>query len=1242
MMKKLDQKVQVKRNLFYRFISYLMLVSLLLPLVVAARSAPLLPVREINAQSYLTTLAAQAPQERIAVIVQKRDMTDAAEQFVLGQGGEITRQLPFINAFAATMPAAVAQQLAQSPAVGWVSLDAPVVSQNSTLPGALVVQDDFVTAAYNGSDGSAAWQGDWTEIGESDGAAAGDVAVTSFWGGALQGVRLQGAGKGLARQVDLSAATAAQLSVSYRRKDFTQESDYVALELSRDGGASWQELTRWAGPMTDSAIASETLDISAYAAATTALRFVTAAAMSADARFYIDIVTIAFVPDIDTSTLTHHLYLPHIAGAEQSALVNAAIRPSKTEVVAEAQVNAAATCSYHCIDTNAVQSTYAKAINADDLWNVSPYTRGDGVTVAVVDSGISPHADFADYAGTSRIIERVNFTPDTLTPDDFYGHGTHVAGTIAGLGQASSQRYVGVAPEAKLVDVKVMDDWGYGTTSGVLAGLQWIYENHATYNIKVVNLSLNSRINESYHESALSAALEVLWFNKIVVVVSAGNGGKQRLYPPANDPFVITVGAADDKGTTAISDDTLPAFSAYGMTADGFFKPDIVAPGTNIVAPLSGDDNNLTWAHPDNKLPYPYTASYYKMSGTSMAAGVVSGAVALLLEDEPNLTPDQVKYRLQATAKPLSWGESCSTGAGYLDIYSAVKGNTTQSANTNLQASQLLWSGNDPVTWGSVSWNSVSWNSVSWNSVSWNSVSWNSVSWNSVSWNSSDFGSGNGNGSCTAAIRHVTLVDADTDRDLRPLFDGAVIDIDEIGTRNLSVRVDTVGTVESVKFDLNGGSWTHVDNNVNYALAGVSGGDYVPYFFADGLYTLTMNTYDADNAGGKVGAELTIQFNVSGSNRCELEGTVRSTNATTPMRFQLENNSNEALELFWLDYNGQRQSYRTLAPGRKLSQITYVSHAWLIARDWDNSCIHLVPDPGMESVVTITNDDLVQNRVLDGGFETGSNANWGRSSGVAVQSFEARGGRYTMRIVGDNRGLWQAVYGLKPNTTYRARAFLKGGSANNSGYLFARNHGGADVTTLNQVARVNANGYTEVSLLFVTGPTATTAEIGIWRAGQGTGYLYVDDLQLSEVNLRTPVVLAAVHSNKVLDVAGRSTSNGGNVNQRGYNGGTHQRWRIEPLTGGGYQVVAVHSEKCLDVSGGSTADGANVQQWTCHGRPAQQWRLEPLGGGVVQIVNVNSGKCLDVSFAGTDNGANVSQYTCNRGTHQQWRIRPLR
>ena len=586
-----------QRNLYYLLLACTLLLS---TIGVTAQ-----PAHSAKVQGYLEILAAEAPEEQITVIIQKRDQSDAAERIVLANGGQVVRQITLINAFVATIKAQVVKPLRESTAINWVTLDAPVVSQNNGPAGALHLQDDFAAVAFNGSDGTFAWQSEWVELGEADGANSGDVAVTPFWGGALQGLRLQGADKGVLRALDLTQASEAQVTVTYRRKGFLSENDYVILTASSDGGNTWNELARWGGSATDEAIQNETFDLSAYLSAQAMLRLVTAPGMNPEARFYLDQVDVAFLPAWEQSVgMSNRLHLPFVA-KEGSAGGDAALL-SKEEILN--QVDAAAVdCAYRCINLNGLQSTYARAINADDLWNVSPYRRGNGVTVAVVDSGISPHPDLNDYNGNSRVIARVNFTPDTLSPDDFYGHGTHVAGTIAGLGQASSQRYMGIAPEAKLVDVKVMDDWGYGTTSAVLVGLEWILNNRAAYNIKVVNLSLNSRVNESYHESALSAALEVLWFNKIVVVVSAGNGGKQRLYPPANDPFVITVGAADDKGTTAISDDTLPAFSAYGMTADGFFKPDIVAPGTNIIAPLSGDDNNLTWAYPGNRLPAPDT-----------------------------------------------------------------------------------------------------------------------------------------------------------------------------------------------------------------------------------------------------------------------------------------------------------------------------------------------------------------------------------------------------------------------------------------------------------------------------------------------------------------------------------------------------------------------------------------------------------------------------------------------------------
>jgi serine protease AprX len=364
------------------------------------------------------------------------------------------------------------------------------------------------------------------------------------------------------------------------------------------------------------------------------------------------------------------------------------------------------------------------------------------VTVAVVDSGNcqnnSTAATCDDLLGSNnltRVLATAAYNNGDQAPD-YYGHASLVEGVIAGTGLGSGGRYIGIAPKVNLVGVKISDNKGMAQTSDVVAGLQWVLDNKSTYNIRVVNLSFNSSVAESYHTNPLDAAVEILWFNGIVVVVSAGNNGSANLYPPANDPFVITVGATDDKGTASLTDDTMATFSAYGTDETGAVKPDLVAPGKNIISIVPKVKNKIWKDHPSNRTGESSSTEYYmRVSGTSFSAPMVSGAVALLLQDEPNLTPDQVKYRLKATANKNWPGYNPTTaGAGYLDIYGAVVGTTTQSANTGLLASQLLYTGGNPITWGSVGWNSVGWNSVGWNSVGWNSVGWNSVGWNSDDW----------------------------------------------------------------------------------------------------------------------------------------------------------------------------------------------------------------------------------------------------------------------------------------------------------------------------------------------------------------------------------------------------------------------------------------------------------------------------------------------------------------------------
>jgi serine protease AprX len=385
-----------------------------------------------------------------------------------------------------------------------------------------------------------------------------------------------------------------------------------------------------------------------------------------------------------------------------------------------------------CIDTTQLASAYIRSVRADQVWNNAPYLQGTGIGIAVVDSGINSNGDLYTVMGVNRLVANTAFNTDyNQNPSDGYGHGTVVSSIAGGDGSDSGGKNIGIAPMVNVINVKVSNDDGSASEMSVVQGLQWVLDHKDQYAIRVVNLSFNSTTAASYQTSPLDAAVEILWFNKIVVVASAGNQGSGAIYPPANDPFIITVGATDDKGSSSLADDVMATFSAYGTTGDNIRKPDLVAPGKNIVGRLVNTNMGMAKAHPSHVI----SNAYFKMSGTSASAPIVSGAIALLLQDEPTLTPDQVKYRLMATAN-TNWAgyNSAQAGAGYLDIFAAVNGTTSESANSGILASQLLSTGSQPITWNSVGWNSVGWNSVGWNSVGWNSVGWNSVGWNSDYW----------------------------------------------------------------------------------------------------------------------------------------------------------------------------------------------------------------------------------------------------------------------------------------------------------------------------------------------------------------------------------------------------------------------------------------------------------------------------------------------------------------------------
>jgi serine protease AprX len=383
-----------------------------------------------------------------------------------------------------------------------------------------------------------------------------------------------------------------------------------------------------------------------------------------------------------------------------------------------------------------IGGTYAQVfldtMNVRAVWDMG--LHGEGIGVAVIDSGITQMDDFSEKVrgrSASRIVRQETINPNSTTVNDVYGHGTHIAGIIGGNGKDSDGLVSGVAPMADFISLKVSDEQNVAFESDAVAAMQWVLENKETYNIRVVNLSIAATQPQSYHTSPIDAAAEILWFNGIVVVTSAGNYGPDAVnFAPANDPFIITVGASDERQTAGPTDDTVAPYSAYGVTLDGFIKPDIIAPGQDIVSLLS---SNSSWGyeHPDR---LAYSIDYFRLSGTSMSAPMVAGAAALLLQDEPELTPDQVKYRLMNSGPTIRGSDGDANSYPYLDVYAVITGSTAESANTGTVASQLLWTGDEPVNWESVNWNSVNWNSVNWNSVNWNSVNWNSVNWNSVAW----------------------------------------------------------------------------------------------------------------------------------------------------------------------------------------------------------------------------------------------------------------------------------------------------------------------------------------------------------------------------------------------------------------------------------------------------------------------------------------------------------------------------
>jgi len=378
---------------------------------------------------------------------------------------------------------------------------------------------------------------------------------------------------------------------------------------------------------------------------------------------------------------------------------------------------------------DALSTSFNQSIQAPYLWNTYRGT-GRGVGVAVIDTGIAgdlPDFRISSVDRRSRVIGSAVVNPDATTATDRYGHGTHVAGIIAGdsdsrsLGDSNKGRFSGVAPGANLVSIKVSDDDGNTSVLDVIAGIQFAMDHKAEYNIRVLNLSLESTVAESYKTDPLDAAVEAAWFDGIFVVAAAGNrgpGGDAVSHAPGNDPYIVTVGAVDDQGTKEIDDDEPATWSSRGTTQDGFRKPDIYAPGARIVSTLAPNsayaDLCASCVSEDGE--------YIRTGGTSMAAPMVAGAAAIGFQLMPSLTPDRIKALLRDSDRALT------DTIDELSLVDAARRFATDGgrlANQGLTPNEYI----DPAT-GEIDYTRSSWSRSSWSNASdllrssWSRSSW--------------------------------------------------------------------------------------------------------------------------------------------------------------------------------------------------------------------------------------------------------------------------------------------------------------------------------------------------------------------------------------------------------------------------------------------------------------------------------------------------------------------------------------
>jgi serine protease AprX len=428
----------------------------------------------------------------------------------------------------------------------------------------------------------------------------------------------------------------------------------------------------------------------------------------------------------------------NLLGASVAELTPAQIRdlagdPGVGRIHIDADVKATASVS----DSTSSATTpvvFQQSTGATQAWQAGD--TGKGVTVAVLDSGIANNAD----AFGARVKARVDFVdPAHPAQGDPAGHGTHVAGIVAASRTFPSP---GMAPDANLVSVRVLDPSGSSRASTVIRGLEWVIAHKDALGIRVVMMALGAPATGSYRDDPLAAAAEMAWRSGLVVVTAAGNAGPSSgtVSSPGIDPLVVTVGAADESRTPSTGDDVVPTWSSEGPTVDRVAKPDVVAPGRMIVS-VRVPGGTLEQALPTH-IEGPQT---FRLSGTSEAAAVTAGAAALLVAQDRDASPDQIKALLVRNATRLNGASANAQGTGEINVARALRAPLPHDADQNVRPANgllHLLADMDPqtltdalhVNWDHVNWDHVNWDHVNWDHVNWDHVNWDHVNWDHVNW----------------------------------------------------------------------------------------------------------------------------------------------------------------------------------------------------------------------------------------------------------------------------------------------------------------------------------------------------------------------------------------------------------------------------------------------------------------------------------------------------------------------------